>query len=485
MKKALSILIAMTLILAMSVPAFAAGGAGAGSITITNATVGQTYYVHKIFDATYEGTSVTYTIKSTDEFFDDLFGTDGTTPNDYFEYHAATGVVTRKAGKTDAQLFAFLNTLVAGAGSVQSKDAETTTVEFTGLDTGYYVISRTNGSTNGVTITTTKPDAKVHDKNSLPGGDLDKTSDKLTANVGDTINFTVKFTATNYDDGEKVLSYTITDTLTPTGWAAIDTSSIKVKVGGADISAWDLVSGSANGFEIKIPWVNDNAEKTFKYASTAEVEITYSATVQEAAAEEKPADQVNKNTAELKWETTTGTKPGYDDDTDTEVYNLGFTKVDGTNPDKTLPGAVFALYRDSACTEPVYVKANGAEGVYIVDKDSTASNSVVTPASGQVVIMGLAEGTYYLKETTAPAGYNLLTAPVEVTIAAGSGDEMTVGGTKYYVNNAELNIQNNSGIELPSTGGEGTFWLITIGTVMAIGFAVFLITHKKMSIYTD
>jgi hypothetical protein len=31
----------------------------------------------------------------------------------------------------------------------------------------------------------------------------------------------------------------------------------------------------------------------------------------------------------------------------------------------------------------------------------------------------------------------------------------------------------------------GTFWLITIGTLMAIGFAVFLITHKKMSAYTD
>ena len=46
-------------------------------------------------------------------------------------------------------------------------------------------------------------------------------------------------------------------------------------------------------------------------------------------------------------------------------------------------------------------------------------------------------------------------------------------------------VQNSKGEELPSTGGEGTFWMITIGALLAIAFAVFLITHKKMSVYTD
>ena len=46
-------------------------------------------------------------------------------------------------------------------------------------------------------------------------------------------------------------------------------------------------------------------------------------------------------------------------------------------------------------------------------------------------------------------------------------------------------MENSKGVELPSTGGMGTFWLITIGTLLAIGFAVFLITHKKMSVYAD
>ena len=46
-------------------------------------------------------------------------------------------------------------------------------------------------------------------------------------------------------------------------------------------------------------------------------------------------------------------------------------------------------------------------------------------------------------------------------------------------------VHNSKGEMLPSTGGVGTFWFIVIGALLAIGFAVFLITHKKMSVYTD
>ena len=48
-----------------------------------------------------------------------------------------------------------------------------------------------------------------------------------------------------------------------------------------------------------------------------------------------------------------------------------------------------------------------------------------------------------------------------------------------------MNIENFSGVELPSTGGEGTIMMITFGTMVALAFAVLLITQKKMSIYQD
>lgn len=494
MKRIITFMMALALICSLSVTAFAAEP---GVITITNATVGETYSVYKIFDATYQGSAVTYTITTENPFFAKLFGADGKTANEYFEYHEETGVVTRNTDKTDAELFGYLAGLVAGVTATKTKEAAATTIDIDKLAPGYYVISRTNGTTNGVTITTAKPTAEVHDKNSLPG-DLDKTTDKESAKVGDTINWELKVTASNYDDGKKVLNYTIWDNLS-SDWAAIDTSTIKVFVNGTEISDWDLVSGSANGFKIDIPWVNTDG--SFKYAPVVELKVTYSGTILNAAVANDPNAVENKNTADFEWDNeTTPDVPGDGDETDTKVYNLGFTKVDGTNPTKTLAGAKFELY-GSYNTEtkeysyPIKVKLV-SEGLYIVDPEG-ATNTVISPADGQVVIQGLAEGTYYLTETKAPAGYNELTDPVEVTIAADpvdpitgevtqkNGDEITVGGTKYYVNNAEVNIENFSGVELPSTGGEGTIMMISIGTMVAMVFAVLMITQKKMSIYQD
>lgn len=497
MKRTFAFMMALVLVFSLATTAFAAGGTGAGSITITNAQAGETYYVHKIFSATYEGANVTYTIQPGDEFFSALFG-DGTASNDFFEYHEDTGVVTRKDGKTDAELFSYLSGLIAGHTPVATEIAAGTTVEFTGLDTGYYVIDRSNGSANAVTITTAKPHADVNDKNAGIGGDLDKSCDEDAVSVGDTITWTVSFTATNYSEGEKVLNYTVKDALNHP-WADIDTDNIIVKVNGAEISNFTVSGASDSGFVIDIPWATLDAEDNFMsflYPATSTVEITYSATVLDAAAANDPASSVNRNHAELEYDTETKTdEPGGDDVTKTDVYNLGFTKVDGTNPEKTLAGATFALYSDVACTVPVNVSVV-SDGVYMVDAEA-GSNLVVTPADGKVVIKGLPAGTYYLKETVAPDGYNLLIDPVEVTIVADVYDENGVvttsnatdfvaGGTTYKVNNAaEYSIENFSGVELPSTGGEGTMMIITIGTMVAMAFAVLMITQKKMSIYKD
>ena len=100
----------------------------------------------------------------------------------------------------------------------------------------------------------------------------------------------------------------------------------------------------------------------------------------------------------------------------------------------------------------------------------------------------------------APNGYNKLATTTKVTvgqtnhsffvIADPNGNVVdaqnaTGDQTKHTYTVTSTVVENSKGIELPSTGGEGTVMLITIGTLLAICFAVFLITHKKMSIYTD
>ena len=199
-----------------------------------------------------------------------------------------------------------------------------------------------------------------------------------------------------------------------------------------------------------------------------------------------------------------------------------------------LAGAKFRIYSDKDCTKPVYVIPTDIAGVYIVDsygmpiedvtgtgkevsrelyeeyledylKDEngntiTQNNLVVSQVNGKLAILGLAEGTYYLKEVEAPAGYNALTLPIE--LKAGDGikpfvifkdengnvaDLQAEDGT-YKEHRLDLThtvVHNSKGVELPSTGGEGTMMLITIGTMVDMAFAVLLITHKKMSIYHE
>jgi hypothetical protein len=152
MKKLLSIVIVLTMVLALSAPAFAAES---GSITITNATVGQTYNIFKFFDATYAADSlgkpildsdgnpiVSYTMDTTNKFFESMFGAEGTTENNYFNYDVNTGAVTKKGTASDKDIIAYLDSLAAAVSPDESITADSDTVIFNGLDTGYYLIDR-------------------------------------------------------------------------------------------------------------------------------------------------------------------------------------------------------------------------------------------------------------------------------------------------------------------------------------------------------
>ena len=481
MKKLFSFVLILALALSLSVSAFAAG-----NITISNATIGEDYEAYKIFDATFNADGdVSYTIDPTimvegaetdNPIFVKLFGADGKADNTYFNYEASTGVVTLKDGIKNDDLFEYLDTLVVDIDPTAEKlDVTAEVVTFEGLDNGYYVIKRNNVNTTAITVNTNAPDVEVIDKNQLPSKP-EKEADKATANVGDPISWTIEFTSTNYDGDVKVESYTIKDTLNPTGWANINKDSIKVKVGGKDLTAADFTATKdADGnFTIFIPWVDAAGE--FKYDATAKVEIGYSGVVTNVAAANDQEPYVNN--VELDW--SCDTTPGDSDTTETTVVNLGLSKVDG-DTDAKLADAEFVLYRDAVCTDPV--KVTGADGVYKVDPTSV-NTTVKTPAGGELVIMGLAEGTYYLKETKAPAGYNQLSDVIEVVVDKNKDAEYTIGEVTYEIFNS-TEVENNKGVELPSTGGQGTMLMITIGTMMAIAFAVLLITQKKMSVYHD
>lgn len=156
--------------------------------------------------------------------------------------------------------------------------------------------------------------------------------------------------------------------------------------------------------------------------------------------------------------------------------------------DTHLADAQFQLYK-TVGTTTYYAKANlvagGEGGNYKItgwaemtgDKVPTEAATFITPESGKLDIDGLDLGTYYLLETKAPDGYNLLAEPIEITIEDTAGDDATTPTVKIPVEH----VENSSGVELPSTGGIGTTIFYTLGGLLAVGAAVFLVTKKRMS----
>ena len=585
MKRLFALMMALALVLSLGVTAFATDNTG--SITITNATIGNAYSLYKIFDATYStdangnADAVSYSITTDNQFFSYMFGADGKTENTYFAYDAVTGAVTRKEGTQNSDIVSYLTDMVRSEthnfAVVKTETAADETVVFSELPYGYYLIDKGNGA--AVTIDSNTPDIQVIDKNQVPGGDFAKQVwdeekeewvTNSSANIGDIIDFKVAFEATNYDGEKQIKYYTIQDTKGEALW--VEFNSVTVTVNGVtldrgyyhgvdgtsntgewkyfgnwteeekadpDNAQWYMIHRGFDAFDIVIPWMDDyHFEGTTNdfsltygedaksiYESPSNVVITYNASVEPGATIGSAQNNNLWNTADLSW--TSDTTDGPDDPSTTTitVYAMGLEKIDA-DTDAHLAGAVFEVYRDEACTKPVYVIPTGIKGVYILDdldtivsgehretsrkkyeayladylKGERQKNVVTSEINGKLVILGLEAGDYYLKETVAPNGYNKLATTTKVTvgqtnhsffvIADPNGNVVdaqnaTGDQTKHTYTVTSTVVENSKGIELPSTGGEGTVMLITIGTLLAICFAVFLITHKKMSIYTD
>lgn len=163
---------------------------------------------------------------------------------------------------------------------------------------------------------------------------------------------------------------------------------------------------------------------------------------------------------------------GIDDEADSDIPEVhtggaSLLKVDASNHDKTLAGAAFTVYRPASQSE---IESGEIEHI-TVDGQQLAvvkAAQVTSGEDGRGVVRGLAYGTYYLVETEAPEGYNLLTKPVAIEINATSHTE-----------DAVVKIFNSTKFTLPATGGMGTT-LFTCGGIGIIGAAaVVLATGKK------
>ena len=182
------------------------------------------------------------------------------------------------------------------------------------------------------------------------------------------------------------------------------------------------------------------------------------------------------------------------------TFKMGVKKVDGADG-TPLTDAKFVLSKEKNCdlgaigddgqphnTENLISLIENSDGSYTVAPAGYTGSVVNVMTAGDITINGLDDATvYYLYETKAPAGYNRLTAAVRFEITAtysDAGDNCT--SVTATVNNdvqssVSVNVRNNKGSTLPSTGGIGsTLFYVIGGGLMAVA-AVLLVTKKRMN----
>lgn len=465
-KRIASVLLALVMALSLITTAFAAGETG--SITIDNAVVGKTYTIYRIFDLNSHNddyTAINYKVsaKWAAFFQDGAKGLDYVTIDDQ-------GYVTWKVD-ADKAAFAKDAYAFAQASSIPNDGqdkATSSTVKFENLTLGYYLVQSDLGVL--CSLDTTMPDVTIKEKNSQPTVDkqVQENSngtwgDTNDANIGDTVNFK---TTINVVDGQPK-NYVLHDKMS--NGLTFDAGSVEVKIGDRTLtlgSDYTLITNPKDGCTFEIEF----KENVLKPNDV--VIVTYSATLNE-----KAVIYPEPNTNETKLVYGEGSETTWDE-TKTFTYQFDLVK---TKTDKTvLDGAEFKLY--DAKTEGNEIalidEGNGVYRVATAAEKAAEGFVSATIKAGKVTIKGLDSGTYYLEETKAPAGYNVLAERVEVKIdhanltATVEGDTYVSGGVQ---------VINQTGAELPSTGGIGTTIFYVVGGLLVVVAGVLLVTRKRMS----
>lgn len=495
-KKIAAIMFAFMMVFSLSTNAKAESGSKVdgtpGTITISNAIKGQNYKIYKIlnlesFNADSGNEAYSYTIATGwNEFF-----TKNGEGSKYVD--VKNGYVTWKNDVSRDKVAELAKKALAYAEDHRDKvtavdkepihvsiDNETEKLTYSNLDLGYYLVESSVGALCG--LDTTNSTVEIEEKNSQPT--LEKNIINyttgipvklITANVGEKIHYQIDITVgkgaksyvfhdgiesgLEYEKTNQKLALDITTDCYTTG-----TNNRPQMVKPTD-SEYQLIL-SENNFTLKF-------EDSFiqKLSEGNKITLNYNAYVTSNA----PMDTAIKNTAYLNYGNNQKTA---DDKTSVFTYKVPVWKYTNKGDDTQvgLPGAIFKLFKNEECTEIVPLKQENTTNEYIYTTGNE-QYGLTSDANGDLVIKGLAAGQYYLKEIKAPNGYNILTKPIHISIYHSNGiKEMQVEGTTGNVD--KVDVLNNKGSILPSTGGMGTTLIYLIGGALVLGSG-FVLANKK------
>lgn len=558
----MAVLMAMTMILSMSMTAFAAE-APKGTLTVNNTVAGKTLDLYQIFTATKNGDNVAYTLNSAYEgFFQSKISGASTLTGEALSEKAYEYVKTQvgpdgsngAAFAKDIMGWILGNTATVEATHTTAITTDTTTV-INNLDYGYYVVYPL-GATDTSTapgnetvksvaslVSVTGDDATVNMKSNYPTVDkkiipaqsgsgitvgaivdgswegnhqmeLDDENDPEDTiaphgaadekkagdfGIGDTITYQLTSKVpdmTGYNSYTFKFSDTLSKGLDLKEVLSVKVGNITLKAGKTGTTTYALTYDETSR---NLTVTLNDFYNSYKNHTGETITVVYTATLnKDAVIGMNP--NTNKAVVEYSNNPTTG-GTGTSEPSIVDVHTFDFTiykyylKDQNNKEDKTaLANAEFELYKanttgDAADTNAKINIVDEGKGVY---RQATAdeakvtgftSAKIVSDADGKVLVKGLVAGTYYLRETKAPEGYNKLLSDIKVEIKA-NYDETTGKLTSYSVdytyngtktpgnaitskdNSPEVPVENKTGAQLPSTGSKGALMVTLAGIVL-------------------
>ena len=506
-KKLMAALLAVALLCAMAVPAMAEGN----NFQISAPNNGHTYKIYQIFTGTpstdSDGNKVLSDIKwglnasgeghatgaSVDSsILTTLAGTSGETD--------ILNLVKTYVDLNDTAAFTATHSSPATvpAGYYLIKDDESVTLN-NGDSYSLYLVEVINAD---VTITpkTDAPSVEKKVKENVKVSDATYGAgynDTADYNIGDMVPFKLIGKVPSMEH-YTTYEYIFHDTLA-TAFDAPNASDIHVSLAdskdsdGAAIDA-SSYTVSATGHNITITFTN--LKNVSDIAAGKYIIVTYSAKLNNSASIGTAAPG-NTNEVYLEYSNNPNTSSKGETIHDKVIvftYKLDVTKIDAKNHDIKLKDAEFKLLNSDKTKA-----ASVVDGKFAGWVEESSGTILKSDNNGFFSVTGLDDGTYYLKEIKAPEGYNTLTSPVKVVISANtnngqnrSGETTDLTTINISVNDADptngnvangtvsIEVENNAGATLPSTGGMGTTLFYVIGGGLMVAAVVLLVTKKRM-----
>lgn len=426
---------------------------------------------------------------------------------------------------TDRKRQAFAHrvyTAMETAGLAETPDATTGAAPFGSAETtvthGYWLFVDTTAYTDpnhakslylldtkgleSITVTPKQTVPTVDKTVSVAGGTY--RDGPVSVNIGDSVAFQLLGTLHEYVTSYASYQYVFHDTLSK--GLTLQPDSVKVyvrKAGAVDLEVSDnfVVSSQSTSGEFTVACTDllsmEAEGNEVPIDGDTQIVVQYSAVLNENAV---VGGSGNQNSAYLEYSnrydgTGTGTTPP--DTVQVFTFALEVLKVDGADQ-APLSGAKFQLYRTAQDGSIQWLKTDEnhkvsgwiSDTAVDTDKDETTPTTLQSDGDGLFTVTGMEAGTYYLKETEAPKGYNLIKEPILFTVTAQYAEQklstlyITVGTAEakpgvVSTGKVCMRVENKTGKELPSTGGRGTAAFYSLGSLMTVAAGGLLLAARK------